>query len=66
MELPGGRAATTVHVGPYDTMVKTYEEMRMSTTAQGLTRPTICGSAPSQTRARNPIPRPCAREPSGQ
>jgi effector-binding domain-containing protein len=28
LDLPGGRCVTTVHVGPYDSMGKTYEEMR--------------------------------------
>jgi len=37
MELPGGRVATTVHVGPYDTMQKTYAEMHAWMAGQGLT-----------------------------
>lgn len=37
MELPGGRAVTTVHVGPYDTLHETYAQMREWMAAQGLT-----------------------------
>lgn len=37
MELPGGRAVTTVHVGPYDSMDKTYSQVRTWMAAQGLT-----------------------------
>lgn len=37
MELPGGRAATIVHVGPYDSMEETYEQIRVWMAGQGLT-----------------------------
>jgi len=37
MELPGGRAVTTVHVGPYDAMDKTYHRMHVWMSTQGLT-----------------------------
>jgi effector-binding domain-containing protein len=36
LELPGGRGVTTVHVGPYDTMAKTYEQMRDWISVQSL------------------------------
>lgn len=35
--LPGGRAVTTVHVGPYDGMDKIYDQMREWMAEQGLT-----------------------------
>ena len=37
LELPAGRCVTTVHVGPYESMDKTYEEMRGWMAAHGLT-----------------------------
>jgi len=37
MELPGGRVATTVHVGPYDSMEKTYAQMHTWMAAEDLT-----------------------------
>ena len=37
LELPGGHAATIVHVGPYDRMEKTYEQVRVWMTVQGFT-----------------------------
>jgi effector-binding domain-containing protein len=37
MELPGRRAVTTVHVGPYDSMHKTYAEVHAWMATQGLT-----------------------------
>ena len=38
LELPGGRAATTVHVGPYESMHKTYAEMHVWMAKQGITQ----------------------------
>jgi hypothetical protein len=35
-ELPGGRAVTTVHVGPYDSMETVYDQMRQWINGQGL------------------------------
>ena len=35
-ELPGGTVAVTVHVGPYETMVETYNLLMSWMTAQGL------------------------------
>src|SRR5450631_67634 len=35
LELPGGQAATIVHVGPYDSMEKTYEQIREWMAGQG-------------------------------
>ncbi len=35
--LPGGRVVEAVHVGPYDTMEKTYAEMTDFMSAEGLT-----------------------------
>jgi effector-binding domain-containing protein len=37
MELPGGRAVTTVHVGPYDAMAETYHKMHTWMATKGLT-----------------------------
>ena len=37
MELPGGRAATTIHVGQYDSMDKTYAAMHTWMAGRGLT-----------------------------
>ena len=37
LELPGGRAATTIHVGPYDSMDKTYAAMHTWMAGRGLT-----------------------------
>ena len=37
LELPGGRVATTVHVGPYESMHKTYAAMHVWMAKQGLT-----------------------------
>ena len=37
MDLPGGRAVTMVHTGPYDSMDKAYHEMHGWMAAQGLT-----------------------------
>ena len=37
LALPGGRAATVVHVGPYDTMEATYGRLMAWLGAQGLT-----------------------------
>ena len=37
MELPGGRAVTAVHVGPYDTMHKTYAKLHTWMARQRLT-----------------------------
>jgi effector-binding domain-containing protein len=36
-ELPGGRVVTGTHVGPYDTLTNTYEELTAWTQAEGLT-----------------------------
>jgi effector-binding domain-containing protein len=36
-ELPGGRAATGTHVGPYEALEKTYEELVAWATAEDLT-----------------------------
>ena len=36
MDLPGGRAVTTIHVGPYDTMTQTYATLRDWMAAEGL------------------------------
>ena len=36
-ELPGGRVVTGTHVGPYDTLSATYEELMAWTQAEGLT-----------------------------
>ena len=36
MQLPGGRAVTTVHVGPFDTLTQTYAELAAWMAAQGL------------------------------
>ncbi len=35
--LPGGRAVTATHVGPYENLEKTYTELIAWTTAEGLT-----------------------------
>ncbi len=37
MELPAGRAVTTTHVGPYDTLEQTYHELLAWMAEQGLT-----------------------------
>ena len=37
MDLPAGRAVTTIHVGPYDTMSRTYASLRDWMAAEGLT-----------------------------
>ena len=36
-ELPGGRVVTGTHVGPYEALEKTYEELMAWTRAEGLT-----------------------------
>ncbi len=36
MELPGGRAATATHVGPYDTLEQTYHDLLAWMTDQGV------------------------------
>lgn len=36
-ELPGGRVVTGIHVGPYETVAQTYEELLAWTEAEGLT-----------------------------
>ena len=36
-ELPGGPAVTGTHVGPYETMTQTYEQLMAWTTDEGLT-----------------------------
>jgi len=36
MELPGGRAVTTTHVGPYDTLEQTYNELLAWMAGQGV------------------------------
>ena len=36
-QLPGGDVATALHVGPYDTMISTYDELRTWVAKQGLT-----------------------------
>lgn len=36
-QLPGGRVATAVHVGPYDTLERTYAELQQWVTEQGIT-----------------------------
>lgn len=36
MDLPGGRAVTTIHVGPYDAMEQTYAALRDWMAAEGL------------------------------
>lgn len=36
-ELPGGRAVTATHVGPYEALAQTYEELLAWTQAEGLT-----------------------------
>ena len=35
LELPGGRAVVTVHVGPYETMAQTYTELQQWMADQG-------------------------------
>jgi effector-binding domain-containing protein len=35
-ELPGGRTVTAVHLGPYETLGRTYAEMRAWATANGM------------------------------
>lgn len=36
-ELPGGRVVTGAHVGPYETLAQSYEELMAWTRAEGLT-----------------------------
>lgn len=36
LELPGGRAVQAVHVGPFDTLERTYHELLAWVSAQGL------------------------------
>ena len=66
MELPGGRAVTTVRVGPYDTCTRPLRRCVSGWPRKDSPRPITCGRSTSQTRARNQIPRAGVRESSSQ
>jgi effector-binding domain-containing protein len=36
-ELPGGRVVTGTHIGPYEAMAQTYDQLMVWTRAEGLT-----------------------------
>jgi effector-binding domain-containing protein len=55
-ELPGGTIATGTHVGPYDTMVETYQRLTTWINAQGL----VLGGAMWETYLSDPQQEPDA------